>query len=274
MLFVCYKPHPLLRNYIKCYSFIEGDFRKIRIKPIPDGRTIEAGIVHTPNLQVKYQGKNNLADFKSYVGGLLHNIEYIRFSGFGKYIGIVMYPYTIRYLFNGEPETLKEHIDFEVYFKEKGKLLIEEILSLNTYYQKVNCIDKFLIKHLKSKKEIDYKSSFLFSQPEKFGNYGRMKDLCKYMNATPKTLQGYFKDIIGVCPKEFLKINQVNNIINVIKTNSKLSVHDIVCDYNYYDQSHLISDIKKSTGYTLNQLMKIIRTNTLPYTRNLIFEQN
>jgi AraC-like DNA-binding protein len=273
MISICFKPHPLLQNYIKCYSFLEGYFEHLKIKPIADGYTIEAGIVATPNIRAKYLSIKELIDFHSYIGGILHNVEYVQFSGYAKYVGIVMFPYTIRYLFNEEPEILKnEHIDFIDFFGEKGKLLIEQILISESYFQKTKILNSFFMKLLKNKRDVDYRSRLLFNKSVCELSYNKTIDLCNYLNTTPRTLQRYFKDIIGINPQLFLKIYNINKIINDLHVNSDLSVHDIIYSYCYYDQSHLNSDIKKYTGFTLKQLLEYARRKVLPYSRNLFIE--
>ncbi|WP_350293324.1 helix-turn-helix domain-containing protein [uncultured Croceitalea sp.] len=57
-----------------------------------------------------------------------------------------------------------------------------------------------------------------------------------------------FKEIIGVPPKFFCKVVQLNSIFEVLNQSENESLLKLALDYGYYDQAHFIHDFKKLIG--------------------------
>lgn len=272
MLFKIFSPHPGLAAYIKYYSFIEGPLYNVKLKPIADGNTIEAGLVLNDVLKVKYREEKKLKGFKSYIGGISHPVEYIHANGYCHYIGIVMFPYALRYLFCEEPEIFFNHIDFCVLCKSPAEILLERLSESKTYSQKVNLLNEFFLKLLNRKKEIDNRSKLLFLKNDWILEKYRVSELSRYLGFGKRNLQRYFKETLGISPKRFLQLIRINSILTEIKQQKIPDIFDIILRYNYYDQSHFISEFKSVTQFTPNQIIQRGANKTLDYSRNIFFD--
>jgi AraC-like DNA-binding protein len=57
-----------------------------------------------------------------------------------------------------------------------------------------------------------------------------------------------FKEIIGVSPKYFCKVIQLNTIFELLKSSDSKKLHHLALDCGYYDQAHFINDFNKLIG--------------------------
>ncbi len=76
----------------------------------------------------------------------------------------------------------------------------------------------------------------------------RVSQICDLFNVTPRSLNRYFKNEIGISPKELLNIFRINNAIKLITENPDCDLTGISYLSGYYDQSHFIKEIRKITG--------------------------
>ena len=57
-----------------------------------------------------------------------------------------------------------------------------------------------------------------------------------------------FKEIIGVSPKYFCKIIQLNTVFEMLNSSDIEKTHHLALDCGYFDQAHFIRDFKKMIG--------------------------
>jgi len=57
-----------------------------------------------------------------------------------------------------------------------------------------------------------------------------------------------FKKVIGVAPKYFCKVIQLNTVFDMLSTSATEKLHHLALDCGYYDQSHFINDFNRLIG--------------------------
>lgn len=75
-----------------------------------------------------------------------------------------------------------------------------------------------------------------------------ISELAEKANLSLRHYGRTFKEIIGVPPKYFCKVVQLNSIFEIINTTEAKGLLALALEYGYYDQSHFISDFKKLIG--------------------------
>jgi AraC-like DNA-binding protein len=83
-----------------------------------------------------------------------------------------------------------------------------------------------------------------------------IRDLCKKLNMTERTLQRNFIEHVGIPPKKFAKIIQFYSSFNQVTADSYSRLTDIVYENGFADQSHFIRDFRKFTGKKPNTVKK------------------
>lgn len=67
-------------------------------------------------------------------------------------------------------------------------------------------------------------------------------------NMSERHFRRKFKEIVGIPPKYFCKVIQLNSVFEIIKSANSEKVHLLALDYGYYDQAHFINDFNKLIG--------------------------
>ena len=85
---------------------------------------------------------------------------------------------------------------------------------------------------------------------EIFKNNGAVaiKDLADKTPLSYRHFRRKFKEIVGIAPKYFCKVIQLNSVFQVIKSGNSEKLHALALDNGYYDQAHFINDFNKLIG--------------------------
>lgn len=75
-----------------------------------------------------------------------------------------------------------------------------------------------------------------------------LKDLADKNDVSERHFRRKFKEIVGVPPKYYCKVIQLNSVFEIIKSNSSEKLHALALDYGYYDQAHFINDFNRLMG--------------------------
>jgi len=85
---------------------------------------------------------------------------------------------------------------------------------------------------------------------EIFKNNGTvsMNDLVDKTPLSNRHFRRKFKEIVGISPKYFCKVIQLNSVFQAIKSGEAEKLHALALDNGYYDQAHFINDFNKLIG--------------------------
>ena len=168
----------------------------------------------------------------------------IRFTlnGFFKLTGIKQNEFGDSFYFFDS--ILNKHADF----------LYEKILSQNSLPKRFLELENWIVNLYRNKKDkghfiVPYLIKTIKSKP-----IGSLTELKKESGYSRKHLSQSFRNETGISLKSFQRINRFYFLLNKIKNNSNWS--DIAFDLGFYDQSHLIKDVKYYTGLSPKQLIK------------------
>lgn len=68
-----------------------------------------------------------------------------------------------------------------------------------------------------------------------------------------KQFERKFSELIGITPKQYLKIIRLQYSLFLKSRNKKLNITDLAYEVGYYDQAHFINEFKLQTGFTPKQ---------------------
>ena len=75
---------------------------------------------------------------------------------------------------------------------------------------------------------------------------------------TPFSLRHFrrkFKEIVGISPKYFCKVIQLNSVFDIIKSDNTAKLHSLALDNGYYDQAHFINDFNRLIGESPSEFL-------------------
>lgn len=78
----------------------------------------------------------------------------------------------------------------------------------------------------------------------------RVGDLAKSIGVSNRHLNRAFQNAVGIGPKQFVRILRFQQVIKAAQQNVDLNWAEIAADTLYYDQSHMIAEVKRLTGMT------------------------
>ena len=187
----------------------------------------------------------------------------ICFAGFSKetepfelkqnidYIGVRLKPSVFYSLFHiGADKIMDKEIPFNEIEKE---ISLEAILNLKDTEERIEYLKRYLLEKTRNQKEMQFvdlveelykspKEQSVIEIAEKFGYHERH-------------LYRVFKTNYGVAPKVLLNILRLHLCLTFMLEENKDLV-EIACLCGFYDQSHLIREIKKYTGISPLKMLK------------------
>lgn len=72
-----------------------------------------------------------------------------------------------------------------------------------------------------------------------------VSDICDQLSTTPKTLNRYFKKIVGISPKAYAKILQVNWVMGQMHLNNSETLSELALKAGFFDQSHFTKSVQE-----------------------------
>lgn len=77
-----------------------------------------------------------------------------------------------------------------------------------------------------------------------------VKRLLDHLHISERQFQRRFRQAVGVTPQSYMRVQRFNEAIRLIKGGRYERLTDVAHALNFYDQSHLIRDIKAFSGLT------------------------
>lgn len=264
------KPCPLLEPFIKYYWIL--DYESNLIDPI---RVIPYGCVQFTlylGEKIKSIGSNNDSSYKdqAVVTGQISSFFDVVPQGKIRLITIVFNPFGAKPFFDFPITEIKNNIIPIRDINNNEWLDLENRLSdLKDNKEIVDCLEENLLKKLgknnlfNSYLSVNYNRvlSAIKSIENSNGNIN-IKELSSIVCLSDKQFNRIFADYVGINPKNFLRIVRYQSVLLKLQ-NSNFSKYkdidllDLVYDFGYYDQSHLINNFKEFTGYTPKEYINL-----------------
>lgn len=134
---------------------------------------------------------------------------------------------------------------------KEANILEEQILNSKSNQERIEYIEKFLLKKLIEKEYYDFKRinsvihKIICSKGEI--TVDEMSHEACFSN---KQLERKFSKYIGMSPKQYLKIVRFQKVLKTKELNPEFSLTTLAHECGYYDQAHFIKDFKIITGMT------------------------
>jgi len=252
MLREVYYPSPELLEMITHYVVIEFDNNVPDIPcTLPKGACALA-IVYSNEIPT-YNFSNPQHNFTGFTFITGYTLKAVKLGFIGKIKGIIAFftPMGVWRLFGYAPiEFVDKFISVEEVAGSKTLKIIDQLKNAKNTCQEAFYFDLFLKGFIKPKNKVSCicKQSTDFIQ-NKYGNL-RIDELVTYLNQNSRIIDRHFEKYLGVTPKQYAWLTRLNAAFTIMMYCKDISVHEIILNLGYYDQAHLINDVKKYLGYT------------------------
>lgn len=120
---------------------------------------------------------------------------------------------------------------------------------------KVNILQQFLLQQLMSSKEDPVISQCIKQVRYSNGDLS-VAELNNKVGLSQRQLSRKFQQIVGLSPKEYLRVNRFIYSLQQLKEHANSSLTEVAYLSGYYDQAHFIRDYKDFTGCTPGALVR------------------
>lgn len=166
-------------------------------------------------------------------------------------IGLVLHPTATYYLFHKSGDYfLNMWKDLKEALPLNAKNLFD---SIDENTKPLDCIS-IILENLKELAElrisaIDWLDRSLVEIFKRNGNI-LLTELVDSSNISERHYRRKFKEVIGLPPKFFCKVIQLNSVFEIMQQGSSEKLHALALDLGYYDQAHFINDFNRLIGET------------------------
>lgn len=145
-------------------------------------------------------------------------------------------------------EFLESFMPCDLIFGDSIITLREQLFETNSFNEKILLVEHYLTTKFRA---TTFKETFVETiiKTPKFANMS-LSNLKEYTGYSPKHIISKFKEQIGMTPKSFQRLLNINEAILLLSKLEHSNFAHIAHDCGFYDQSHFIKNFKLITGIT------------------------
>lgn len=248
------QPSAPLAPYVKNYWFLKavGDSTSLQ-RTVPTG--MMSLIFHRGN-QLLSVFENKLHP-RAFLNGQEKTFADLRYTGQVNMISVVFRPVGVRAFFNFpliQANNLRISAD-DLEDKELAELE-SALTSTEDDYPCILLIEQFLLKRLTHLTEYNLRRIDTTLRLIHSGQT-EVSALADAACLSRKQFNRVFSEYVGSNPKEFSRTVRFQRALNILKTESHISLTALAYTCGYYDQSHLVKEFKALSGYTPTEYLAV-----------------
>jgi AraC-like DNA-binding protein len=147
-------------------------------------------------------------------------------------------------------ELADSFVDAGILWKLKGTQIAEQMTAALSFKERVRLLEIFLLQQL----DIYKKADSLWKEVTKSLFYhhdaGRLAQLAKKMNITPRHFRRAFREANGMTPKHFQQLSRFRAVLKQLLIDRNTNYLPVALDKGYFDQTHFIKEFKTFMGET------------------------
>lgn len=246
-------PHPVIKEFREIKA---DDHDKILTHFVPPMGCPEIVFYIGARSQIK-----NTVVKDGFIKGQYNTLQSIEFHPGYHLFGVVLQPYGLKQLFNIRAnELLNAVIDVKEH---------PLTASLAEWLNGVTTINPAVVEHVSATLQtyplqpVSH-STLTFIELISNTSENKIGSILKNTGIELRTLQRKFKAEVGLTPKEFIRIVRMKRLEADISSGKNLL--QIVADFDFTDQSHLIKEFKDLRSFTPGELIsrKLLLSDQLP----------
>jgi len=137
-------------------------------------------------------------------------------------------------------------------WKNMAAEIEDKLASAKDNDARVAIAQQYLLQQL-SKSKDDKQVAYCIARAQA-SNVLSVRQLTNDTGITQRHLSRKFQQLVGLSPKEYLRVNRFIASLQHLKKRPQLSLTQIAYESGYYDQAHYIHDCKDFTGHTPGEL--------------------
>ncbi len=245
-----FQPHTVLKKYIHCYWILENYCKPDAPEPqriLPDG-SMELIFHFKDPVQRRTNGAGFELQAPATVSGQIKHFIQLQLTGKMGVLGVRFRPAgALPFLRMSMSELAEKVHSVDLIWGRIGKELIEQVLSASRHRQRIQFIEKFLLKSIE-RPNSDALVSETVSEIVRCGGELTVDDLMRKMKISARQLERRFNEHVGLSPKRFSRIVRFQNIFRIASQQATRNLTEVSHHAGYYDQAHFIREFKEFSG--------------------------
>jgi AraC-like DNA-binding protein len=243
----------LLSPYIKTYWFLEGKLPQEALQPeriFPDG-CMEL-IIHYGEAFQKLTGNKAEQQANAFVFGQLEEFIELVPAAVTGVMGVKFFPNGLAH-FSSLPlnEIKHQAVELNHIFKTDSNQLLAKISESKSFSEKAQCMDKFLMKHLRETRRNTGLVKAMMQDIYKTNGSVAVAELVGKYHFSERQLERIFLQEIGLSPKNFSRIIRFQQVFRLAELSGSLT--SLALEAGYFDQAHFSREFKSFTGLSPRQ---------------------
>ncbi len=239
------KPHSSLNSFVNAYIIYDQREPALSQNILPLA-TQFLWIILEGELMIKSRKKGNLSVPPMTMLGFFTQPFQTWQTFPTKVVAVNFKPYGCHKLFGLHMLQYQDDF-FDFTHLDTSDSLFNSLLGINSTIEIKNILDEWLLPYLnKSTVDISLIQNIVDTINERHGNIALVEVLNTFY-ITERTLERLFNKAVGVNPKLYLRLQRFNYVLSQLE-NEKQTLHQILFDAGYFDQSHFIKDFLRFTN--------------------------
>jgi len=173
-------------------------------------------------------------------------------------IGAKFHAHTASFLIRENARRFNDTVvDLAAIWGDRVKSIHERIADAATMEDRISVLEHFFCEQFRHEGGVkfEYLNSAVRQIVESHG-CAALPQIAMELGVTTRYLEKLFLAHVGISPKLFAQINQLQNGVRLLNRDKTKSLTEICYQSGYYDQSHFIRAIKRFTGLKPSQLQR------------------
>lgn len=245
-----YPPSALLKPYVECYwsgTFNLDAARTASFQMVPNA-CLEL-IIHLDDLRCHFPGPDEYSPTPDFMLiGLITQAQEIRFPSTVPVFTIRFKPEALSRLFGiYSAEVLERFEDLTHMLGKDIRDFCHQIREEKQITGMIGCAEAFLLRTLeKQEPEADVVSRA--AELMRYSGEVNIREISEHVNVSQRHLERKFREVLGLSPKQYLRLTRLNRVMRVLEKNRSLDLTSVAYYCGYFDQAHFIKDFKRITG--------------------------
>jgi AraC-like DNA-binding protein len=255
MAFIRYKPGSILRRFVACFWYFEGDGQQghTHERLMPNGEATI--IINLREDAIRVYHPTDLNRFETFgtalFSGARSHYFVIDTAQQDRVLGIQFraggaYPFFR--IPAGEAENTSIRLD--ELWKHRSELLRERLLgapdAASMFQIAEECLLAELFRPLHLHPAVEFALTRFYNQP----HIATVTSVTEKIGLSPRHFVEVFRNEVGMTPKTFCRVRRFQRAIHSAHGRQKVNWTELALDCGYYDQAHFIHDFQSFSGLT------------------------
>lgn len=187
-----------------------------------------------------------------FVAGLDDRYTITEHDGFQRGLQFYLTPIGARLVF-GRPmgELTGQVVHARDLLPREHRTFVERLEGLPTWDARFDLVEAFITERVQRAEPPNRAVTWAFGEIQRSGGAVEIARLARDLGYSQTHLVNLFRDHIGLPPKRLARLTRFARLIQHLKTAGDGSTWaDLAARFGYYDQAHLVRDMRFFTGYT------------------------